>query len=698
MATKTLTLTSDGIRTFYKKTQNGAYTYSEYTGTEDRVGTASSGSAKYGAFQYHIFADFSSLWTDDIASGTVSGVVLTIRARNSSGNYEDDLPVEKELIARAFAGVSLGNSDAEIKYEAANMGVDVGSVFEIAGSGADQVVQRTVSGDALKNLLAYKTIGIVPEYDVEIDNSHEWYVIVSSISLEITYSSAQTPPIVSNLTVSSEFAENGLVSYGDPLMLSWDYTQDSGLTQAYIDVEIRMGTGDWVAIASRYATAASTYMISSARYPAPYDVGNALYIRMRAYSSAGASSEWVTAGMALIFPEASGQIPAGGSVILAGESAELSWEVVCRYNDIELTMWYEPTEYDIQYSADAGETWTVIGASTKVSKTNGRYRYVVPADTFPSGIILWRVRPRINGYSLDRWSQETFTAKVQASTSSVTCDGRPHPTISWSSASQIAYQVRFADYDSGAVYGTATSHKIPYVYADGVYPVQARTQASDGVWSGWTDTEYVTIRNTTPAGSLTLTAGKTQNAVSLSWSGTAFGTYILYRDDIPIYVGNRTSYTDQGAYGVCVYFVRGMTEPNYLQSNTLRVQANPASDCMYDITAQRWIPLRYSSSRRARSYTEAVNAAYGRYAGRTYPVAFVDGSRDRQVSVSYCFKSISDADRVRDALGHTVIYKDTKGRRVVGLFSQMAEIVTGRFEHQITIVQLDYSEEVRYEA
>ena len=77
----------------------------------------------------------------------------------------------------------------------------------------------------------------------------------------------------------------------------------------------------------------------------------------------------------------------------------------------------------------------------------------------------------------------------------------------------------------------------------------------------------------------------------------------------------------------------------------------------------------------------------------------MDGTAERQLNVSYVFKTMEDADRVREALGHTVIFKDTRGRRIIGIFGSMTETVEARrVQHTITVVQVDYKEEVRYEA
>ncbi|MBO4930964.1 MAG: hypothetical protein J6I42_02165 [Clostridia bacterium] len=313
---------------------------------------------------------------------------------------------------------------------------------------------------------------------------------------------------------------------------------------------------------------------------------------------------------------------------------------------------------------------------------------------------LWRVRPYMEGIASPNYATGMFYVRVQASTSSVTCDGKPLPTISWTSSAQIAYQVRFADYDSGARYGTATSFTVPYFYADGYYPVQVRTQASDGTWSAWTELEYVQITNTTPSNTVTLTAVPTRHAVVLNWtdSGTA-ETYIVYRNHIPVYIGTDTTYTDIAANGECTYYVRAIQSKDYSQSGSVTVNAYPKTDCLYDFASMRWIPLKYSLQERSQNYSSSADVIYKKYAGRTKPVAFSSGHTVRQMSGAYVFKTREEALRLRNTVGKTVIFKDTRGGTIIGILNNPI-ITVQRKLYAVTflVTETDYIEEREYAA
>lgn len=689
MAVKTLTLYADQMVSYRRISENGAVSYEKHAG-RGRAGGTDDGSKS--AYEWRVLCDFSREWTDDITADSIRSVRLKLSGAGSSANID-----VAEIKAYAWYGTSAGNTDAEIGWTAAKLGELIGEAEFYKGTST--VAQMNVGAAALSSLAEWKTVGLAPTYEPDPGDDDTYLAEFTQAVLEIEYISASAPPVIGNLTVSSSASAAGMISYTDAITLAWTYAQDAGAAQARIDVQMKTEQGDWEYAAEKYATSAQSYAVSPSSFPAPYDRANGVYIRVRAYSAAGAVSDWATAAAVMICPEAAELSPGGGSVALGDSASTLRWSVKCRYNGTDIPMKTPPTEYDIQYSTNGGDTWKTLAENFTASAEGGKYYRTVYANTFPVGPVQWRVRPRLAGNPGAVWAQESFIVRVQAATSSVSCDGKPHPTVSWSSASQIAYQVRFADYDSGAVYGSATSHTIPFVYGSGVYPVQVRTQASGGEWSAWTETEYVTITNTAPAGLVELYADKTARAASLRWmiDGPA-DAFIVYRNDVPVYVGLARSFEDAGACGECRYYVRAVSGGNYIQSNTVVLDVIPARDCMYDTNGGRWIDLRYSTSPRSRGYTETAGVVYKYYAGRKRPVAYLDGTIDRQLTVPYAFKTKAEADLAKSALGHTVIYKDTRGNRLVGILGSVNESVQSRrILHTLTFVEVDYNEEVRYE-
>lgn len=546
--------------------------------------------------------------------------------------------------------------------------------------------------------------GIAVDYTTDSSNAssnRNTYVYGDVIftSVEIEYENLSTAPEVS-LPAGTPFESKGGIT--EPFLLKWTYSQLSNSPQKAIDMDIRTGDDSFVNLLDNYPLTVSEYLISPDKFPAPYAINNEVYIRLRAHSAAGAASEYTATYIILIFPQLNNLSPGNAEIKLSSEVIRLSWNIYAVDSvgtQYDITNY--PIEFEIQYSSNSGESWNSLGEKITAVREGNSYYYDVPSNFFSNGIITWRVRPYVNGYTINEYVQETFIVRAQASTSSVTCDGKPLPTVSWQSSAQIAYQVRFADYDSGARYGSETSFTVPYFYTDGYYPVQVRTQASDGAWSAWTEMQYVQITNTVQANSITLTAGHTRHAVVLQWidSGTS-ENYVVYRNHMPVYIGTDTSFTDIAANGKCTYYVRAIQPSrNYSQSNTVILDVYPKTDCVYVFSSMQWIPLKYSLQDRSRNYSKSADVIYMNYAGRDKPVAFLSGHTVRQMSGSYVFKTEEEALRIQNAAGKTVIFKDTRGGKIIGILNN-ANITVLKKLYAVTFIvtETDYIEEKEYAA
>ena len=231
-------------------------------------------------------------------------------------------------------------------------------------------------------------------------------------------------------------------------------------------------------------------------------------------------------------PAARGRVtdltPGNYASIIAGES-----------NTISYTYRHDAGGYAqawlsvIASNQDTGAVVTICRKAAVSVADGARGSFTIPADTLAAG--RWTLTicaaPEDSedyyGNSSDFWtSGQTFTYVVREnpSSSSVTCDGRPVPVVSWVSTSQAAYQVRFGDYDSGARAGTETSFTVPRIFRDGAYPVQVRTASSAGDWSPWTDVVYAEIVNTEPGGDFSAEAAQDGVNMRVEWTPFADST------------------------------------------------------------------------------------------------------------------------------------------------------------------------------
>lgn len=519
----------------------------------------------------------------------------------------------------------------------------------------------------------------------------------ASIKYTLEYTNDTIPPVVTLAnSTGSAMCQSGY-------SIAWTYSQFSDSKQNGVECEVD-DHGVWRENFSFDSTQQAISGIRGttmrvANYPKISAPSEDINVRLRAVSAAGYWSNYATMVLTLKFPVCVPESPSGGENKLGGEDIVLTWSVSAVDG---LAIGSYPTKYDVDYSTNGGESWISLAKKATIERVAQKYSYTIPASTLPEGVIKWRVRGyaaySLSGeYTIDYYGEETFVCKIQAGTSTVTCDGKPQPTIGWTSSAQVAYQVRFADYDSGAVYSAAKTHKIPKIYADGLYPVQVRTQASNGKWSEWTDVKYVQITNSAQSDAVTLTAAVTTHAVALSWvdAGTS-AKYIVYRDGVAVYAGADKTYTDVGANGETKYFVRAVkTTGYYAQSATVVVDATPQNDCLYDEDNAVWIPLRYSLSQRVRNYSRSGQVVYKHYAGRTKPIAYNSGYVTRQMSAEYAFKTRDEALRLNNTVGRVMIYKDTRGGILIGVVDDVRIAVYARiYSAQLTITEVDYNEEV----
>lgn len=537
----------------------------------------------------------------------------------------------------------------------------------------------------IQNILRYG-IGMTPK------TSGNWKSVVY-VQAYYTYTDTAEAPEIS----LTEWPSRAFLC--DDITLKWNYSQSADVAQSKVDVQLCRGGTEWKTVADKQSVSGHQITVNLKNtdlYFTDADELEAWTFRVRAYAGSNATaSEWSeTSAVKLQILRPKLISPVAGENRLATEAVRLTW-----------TLQEMPTGtqagFSVLYSTDAGETWeSNEGQYADVIRDGDTWYREIPAGTLPHGIVQWKVwvwtTENAVSFSVP---VETFRAVIQASTSAVSCDGKPIPTLSWTSTSQAAYQVRFGDYDSGAVYGAAKQHTVPYVYADGLYAAQVRTQAITGEWSDWTEETFVQIRNVKPSFGVTLSAQSTRHTVILTWTAAdAAEGYILYREGVPVYVGKDASFADRTANGKKTYFVRAVTSAKYYaQSAEIIADATPKNDCICDNSTGEWIALRYSSSPRRRSISEGEKVTYKWYAGRKYPVAFTEGYSERTGNFSYCFRRREDAVRLAALSGKTVIYKGTEGTVMYGILGAVQIVGEILYDVSFSVTEIDHTEEVAYE-
>ena len=603
----------------------------------------------------------------------ISEIVLEIDLESSGGTHYVNAGIMKSTINAT--SVSDENRYMRIGGVESRWSLQTGKTHTLKITDAQQI----------NDVLNYG-IGLTPK------TSGNW---TSRVYLRATYTYTDTAE-APEITVTSWPSRAFLC---DDVTLKWNYNQSADVAQSKVDVQLCRGGAEWETVADKQNVSGHQITVNLKNtdlYFTDADELEAWTFRVRAYAGSNATaSEWSeTSAVKLQILRPKLISPVGGENRLATEAVRLTWT-------LQEMPTGTPAGFSVMYSTDAGETWeSHEGQYADVIRDGDTWYRDIPAGTLPHGIVQWKVwvwtTENAVSFSVP---VETFRAVIQASTSAVSCDGKPIPTLSWTSTSQAAYQVRFGDYDSGAVYGAAKQHTVPYVYADGLYAAQVRTQAITGEWSDWTEETFVQIRNVKPSFGVTLSAQSTRHTVILTWTAAdAAEGYILYREGVPVYVGKAASFTDRAANGKKTYFVRAVTSAKYYaESAAIIADATPKNDCICDDVTGEWIALRYSSSPRRRSISEGEKVTYKWYAGRKYPVAFTEGYSERTGNFSYCFRRREDAAKLATLSGKTVIYKGTDGTVMYGILGAVQIVGEILYDVSFSVTEIDHTEEVAYE-
>ena len=298
----------------------------------------------------------------------------------------------------------------------------------------------------------------------------------------------------------------------------------------------------------------------------------------------------------------------------------------------------------------------------------GTYRLDISAlpadciDYYPDSDVIW------DGYSVAPAVANEYTVKLNPSTSAISCDGKPVPTISWTSTGQAAYQVRFGDYDSGARSGNQTSFTVPRIFADGSYPAQVRTATNAGEWSGWTDVEYVAISNSAPSGTVTAAAEKFGENVRISWTGTVSSptNYAVFRDGTLIGVTTGTEFVDRFA-NAGSYVVYAVKDGYYRASGAVSFRAALRYDVISADGGLTYTRLKFTPDLKSQPESHQTEISFAWFAGRRKPIAMTANQKTRVKQFSYIYHKRADAEFLIDLEGQEILLKNTRGAVIYGI-------------------------------
>ena len=298
----------------------------------------------------------------------------------------------------------------------------------------------------------------------------------------------------------------------------------------------------------------------------------------------------------------------------------------------------------------------------------------VSAGTLPGGVIQWRVRGYNQSGIAGDWCTPLQAVVIAAPNApevwvdSATC----RPTVSWSSVGQLAYQVRIeGTYDSGTVFGTGKTFKIPEYLAPGTYPIGVRILGEYDYWSPW-GYASATVENGASGESITLTASAQDGDALLSWTAVEDAEkYLVYRQGKRIAETDETQYTDPYAIGAVTYRVRAVFagSDDYALSDPATVTLSVRTPRLIT-PGGSWIDLGLSTEPLPAPTIVATQAVtLMTYAGVEYPVPEIAPHKTRTYTCSPAFRTAQEAAVLESLLGQAVFLKDQNENSMTGVLT-----------------------------
>ena len=336
----------------------------------------------------------------------------------------------------------------------------------------------------------------------------------------------------------------------------------------------------------------------------------------------------------------------------------------------------EPTGYHLQYSTDGGATYT------DVTQTTTTMQYAFPSALL-GGLIRWRVRVMSSFFGLySNWSEYALFSYMKAPDAPVitspTNQSTPMPTIAWTSAGQVAYELQVLDANDDLIWQTgerntvSKSYKIEtYLTDESTYTIRLRIKNAVNLWSELAEQEiYVDFEQTD------------QPVITLSEDTTKFGVRIqienpvaviqneLWRNDGSVWIRIARDITENGSYTdytikhdtFYFYRVRAVSDDGYSDSEVQRRKILVTDSQLMSLSdTSIYVPLVWNPSK---SESTSIQQSIVSYVGRKYPSVIWGGNESKSLAIKFTIKkehlpALYQLYERRE----TLLFRDSRGRK-----------------------------------
>ena len=397
------------------------------------------------------------------------------------------------------------------------------------------------------------------------------------------------------------------------------------------------------------------------------------------------STEWIP--VATVETATSTAIPVSPiSTVLDGSLENLfAWSHIIATGTLQ-------TRADIQVKTTHGE-WSdlksVTGETTSATFLPGE---------LPPGLLQWRVRTYNTEGTPGEWSEPVSVTVIAAPSTPIlrVFSAAPHFRVGWETNQQQNFEVSIDGTTVAAEFGEAREYQYPDYLSPGLHMIAVRSQNEYGLWSTWGQLS-ITISNT-PGAAISLSAGNSQFAATLSWqtSGT-FERFQVLRDGAVIGYTTENVFSDQFApLSASRYQVRGLlADGNFSESNQVDAVTTVPTISVFGLESREWLPLALSAQQmRTSVITMRRQTALTHFAGTALPTLELGEQYDATYQFACAFRPddplVSKFDTI---LGQPVILKDPHGVVMAGVINALDKrMVETHIAYTCTVSAVDLQE------
>jgi len=377
-------------------------------------------------------------------------------------------------------------------------------------------------------------------------------------------------------------------------------------------------------------------------------------------------------------------------------------------------------KFDLEWKQPEDNDWTVI------SQVTANEYYDAAAETFPSGIIIFRLKTYNEHDEASEYSEEVMFYSVGAPSAPVilSVEDKSRPVVAWTAPQQQVYQLRvltFPDgdliYDSESIPSlTAQSHKVKKFLPPGEYIAQVRVQNEYGLYSPWGQAGFVVTDVSATQPQIIIYSHRFGQIVKITNYDDA-KRYLLYRaesdkddcdkDDFICIAESEgdTAYDYSAESGKeYKYFIRAVDESEAFADSEIRYAVTRLHSVCLGLASNLADQIELKATLNdmpSREHNWDVGGTQVFYSGREYPVTEYDEHTERRVeNCLFHLKTRNEVERLIAIYKarQVVLYRDARGTKLYGSMGKL-NIKEDAFGYVVSfsLSQVDFSEEVEFD-